>query len=67
MTNGRKPGIYKWFKIQDSTDYYKLFESPKLPGIIYKHGASFAMIIKVTTSMHLALFCQQIAKRYKQF
>ena len=27
---GRKPGSYKWFEIQDSVDYYKLFESPKI-------------------------------------
>lgn len=27
---GRKPGPYKWFEIQDSVDYYKLFESPKI-------------------------------------
>lgn len=27
---GRKPGSYKWFEIQDSVDYYQLFESPKI-------------------------------------
>ncbi|SHM79332.1 TaqI-like C-terminal specificity domain-containing protein [Cyclobacterium lianum] len=27
---GRKPGPYRWFEIQDSVDYYKLFESPKI-------------------------------------
>lgn len=27
---GRKPGPYKWFEIQDSVDYYKIFESPKI-------------------------------------
>ncbi|MEN8123165.1 MAG: DNA methyltransferase, partial [Bacteroidota bacterium] len=27
---GRKPGSYKWFEIQDSVDYYKVFESPKI-------------------------------------
>ncbi|MCK4664174.1 MAG: Eco57I restriction-modification methylase domain-containing protein, partial [Bacteroidales bacterium] len=27
---GRKPGSYKWFEIQDSVDYYKIFESPKI-------------------------------------
>jgi type I restriction-modification system DNA methylase subunit len=27
---GRKPGPYKWFEIQDSVDYYKVFESPKI-------------------------------------
>lgn len=30
QTIGRKPGPYKWFEIQDSVDYYKLFESPKI-------------------------------------
>ena len=30
QTVGRKPGPYKWFEIQDSVDYYKLFESPKI-------------------------------------
>ena len=27
---GRKPGRYKWFEIQDSVDYYKNFEKPKI-------------------------------------
>ena len=27
---GRKLGPYKWFEIQDSVDYYKLFEEPKI-------------------------------------
>lgn len=27
---GRKPGAYKWFEIQDSVDYYPLFDTPKL-------------------------------------
>lgn len=27
---GRKPGTYKWFEIQDSVDYWKLFSGPKL-------------------------------------
>lgn len=27
---GRKPGTYKWFEIQDSVDYYKYFEAPKI-------------------------------------
>lgn len=30
QTIGRKPGPYKWFEIQDSVDYFKLFESPKI-------------------------------------
>lgn len=27
---GRKPGAYKWYEIQDSVDYYELFDQPKL-------------------------------------
>jgi type I restriction-modification system DNA methylase subunit len=27
---GRKPGKYKWFEIQDSTEYYDEFEKPKI-------------------------------------
>jgi hypothetical protein len=28
--NGRKHGNYKWYEIQDSIDYYKEFEKPKI-------------------------------------
>jgi hypothetical protein len=27
---GRKPGSYKWFEIQDSTEYYPEFDKPKI-------------------------------------
>ena len=27
---GRKPGPYKWYEIQDSIDYYQEFEKPKI-------------------------------------
>ena len=27
---GRKPGNYKWFEIQDSVEYYKAFETPRI-------------------------------------
>ncbi len=27
---GRKPGHYKWYEMQDPTDYYKKFEEPKI-------------------------------------
>lgn len=27
---GRKPGSYKWYEIQDTIDYYELFEGPKI-------------------------------------
>ncbi|MCX6328037.1 MAG: Eco57I restriction-modification methylase domain-containing protein, partial [Bacteroidia bacterium] len=29
-TIGRKPGIYKWYEIQDSTSYYEEFDKPKI-------------------------------------
>jgi hypothetical protein len=28
--NGRKPGAYKWYEIQDAIDYYAEFEKPKI-------------------------------------
>jgi hypothetical protein len=33
---GRKPGSYKWYEIQDSIDYHKEFEKPKIiiPAIV---------------------------------
>ena len=30
QTQGRKPGSYKWFEIQDNIAYYKEFERPKI-------------------------------------
>ncbi len=27
---GRKPGIYKWYEVQDSTSYYQDFDKPKI-------------------------------------
>lgn len=33
---GRKPGTYKWFEIQDSVDYFESFSKPK---ILYIHTA----------------------------
>ncbi|HEX5723912.1 MAG TPA: TaqI-like C-terminal specificity domain-containing protein, partial [Longimicrobiaceae bacterium] len=27
---GRKPGAYRWFELQDAVDYYEAFERPKL-------------------------------------
>lgn len=35
---GRKLGIYKWYEIQDSVDYWQLFEQPK---IIYQEIQTF--------------------------
>jgi type I restriction-modification system DNA methylase subunit len=28
--SGRKPGVYKWYEIQDAVDYYAEFEKPKI-------------------------------------
>ncbi len=28
--HGRKPGVYKWYEIQDTVDYYEEFEKPKI-------------------------------------
>ena len=30
MWNGRKPGAYKWYEVQDTIDYYEEFEKPKI-------------------------------------
>ena len=30
ISGGRKPGAYKWYEIQDSTDYWEEFEKPKI-------------------------------------
>jgi hypothetical protein len=39
---GRKPGQYKWFEIQDTVDYWELFESPKIiyPDITWRPSFS---------------------------
>jgi adenine-specific DNA-methyltransferase len=39
---GRKPGIYKWFEIQDSTDYYPGFEQHKVIFNRFINGPTFA-------------------------
>ncbi|MBS3028061.1 MAG: Eco57I restriction-modification methylase domain-containing protein [Dolichospermum sp. DET50] len=36
---GRKPGVYKWYEIQDSVDYWQLFEQPK---IIWKDLSTYS-------------------------
>lgn len=35
---GRKPGSYRWYEIQDSVEYFELFEKPKLlyPDIMWR-------------------------------
>lgn len=36
---GRKPGSYKWYEIQDTIDYWRLFEQPK---IIWKDLSTYS-------------------------
>jgi len=40
---GRKPGAYKWYEIQDTIDYYQEFEKPKIiyPNICKKPEFTF--------------------------
>lgn len=40
---GRKPGSYKWYEIQDAIDYYNEFEKPKIiyPNILKKPEFTF--------------------------
>ncbi len=41
---GRKRGTYKWFEIQDSVDYYPVFEQPKIvwPNLCLESKFSYA-------------------------
>lgn len=47
---GRKPGNYKWFEIQDSVEYYRVFESPRIhstkvslrPSFFYNQDVCYA-------------------------
>jgi len=41
--DGRKPGKYKWYEIQDSIDYFKEFDKPKIiyPNILKKPEFTF--------------------------
>ncbi len=43
---GRKPGSYQWYEIQDTIDYYKEFEKPKIiiPCIIKKASFTFDIL-----------------------
>ncbi|MSP14196.1 MAG: restriction endonuclease subunit R [Chloroflexi bacterium] len=40
---GRKPGIYQWYEIQDTVDYYAEFEKPKIiiPAIVQNGSYTF--------------------------
>nr|WP_288934826.1 DNA methyltransferase [uncultured Allomuricauda sp.] len=40
---GRKPGPYKWFEIQDSVDYYKRFEQPKITWPNLQNNSKFCI------------------------
>jgi len=40
--NGRKPGIYKWFEIQDNTAYFNNFLEPKIIWIEISDRANYA-------------------------
>ena len=41
--NGRKPGAYKWYEIQDTIDYYQEFERAKIivPAIVKRASYAF--------------------------
>ncbi len=41
--NGRKPGAYRWYEIQDTVDYFAEFEKPKIiiPAIVQKASYAF--------------------------
>jgi hypothetical protein len=40
---GRKPGLYRWYEIQDSIDYHEEFEKPKIiiPAIVQSASYTF--------------------------
>lgn len=75
---GRKPGSYKWYEIQDSVDYYEEFEKPKLifPDIAVKMQATFdssffycvntAYIIPLDDKFLLALMNSNLIHHYSQ-
>ncbi|MEI6139800.1 MAG: TaqI-like C-terminal specificity domain-containing protein [Mariniphaga sp.] len=39
---GRKPGPYKWYEIQDNISYYEEFEKPKIFWLVLSDKAKFA-------------------------
>lgn len=55
---GRKPGNYQWYEIQDTIDYYKLFDAPK---IVYPDIAKESRFALDTQGMYLANTCYMIA------
>jgi len=60
---GRKPGLYKWYEIQDSTDYYEAFEEPK---IVYPDIAMQAEFAWDTSLAYLGntAYCIPTTKKY---
>ncbi len=40
---GRKPGSYQWYEIQDSIDYYKEFEKPKIMYLVFQVKPAFTL------------------------
>lgn len=39
--NGRKPGAYQWYEIQDTVDYYAEFEGPKILYLVFQVKPAF--------------------------
>ena len=45
---GRKPGPYKWYEIQDSIDYYTEFEKPKIIYLVFQVKPAFTFDVTGT-------------------
>jgi hypothetical protein len=45
---GRKAGVYRWFEIQDSVDYYKAFEQPRIHSTKVSLFPTFSLIKETT-------------------
>jgi type I restriction-modification system DNA methylase subunit len=56
-THGRKPGPYKWYEIQDSIAYFRLFDTPK---IIYPQIMMFARFYMDTQKYFITQKCFMI-------
>ncbi len=41
--NGRKPGSYQWYEIQDTVDYYNEFEKPKIMYLVFQVKPAFTL------------------------
>jgi len=51
---GRKPGPYKWYEIQDTTEYWQLFEQPKIIHTDISWRPQFAFTDKPTYLVNTA-------------